>query len=94
MSAILKPRPIKSTIVRTKICPINLARYCHGARGRAPAASPRDGQSDKLFVVPARLHQADGRPTRFERLIVPALAAIVACYAAAVIARVIVAYGA
>jgi hypothetical protein len=94
MSAHLKPRPNKSTTVRTKIRPIDLTGYCHGARGRAPAAGPRDGQPDRFFVVPARLHHADGRPTRFERVIVPAFAAIVACYAAAVIARVIMAYGA
>lgn len=96
MPVSLEPAAKKSTTVRSKFCPSHLAGYCRGAQGRAPAATARDGPQDhasKLTVVPARPHQADSRPTRFERLVVPAFVAIVVCYAAAVIVRVIVAYG-
>lgn len=87
----------KSTIVRALRHRSNCPYFGRARADSSYAASVRERLSEprerRAVVLPLPDRQAD-RPSRFGRLMVAVLAAIVAGYAVAVIARVIVAYGA
>lgn len=91
MHALPRSDPIKSTTVRSKYCPAKLAKDRWVARETAPAV---DGGKKPAKTVPERPVRADSPSDRFERLLAAFLATIVAGYAAAVVIRVILAYGA
>lgn len=87
----------KSTIVRAfrhrSTCPFlgdSPARVSHATVIRD---RPQEPQETRFVVIP-QPDRPEYRPTRLQRLMVPVLTAIVAGYAIAVVARVIVAYGA
>lgn len=95
MPGIAKSNVEKSTIVRSNYCRISLAGCRLDARAEPPFPLVRDARrqtADRTTAQP-RLRQASIPRIRFESLVVLAFKTVVACYAAAVIVRVVTVYG-
>ena len=90
-----KPSAENSTTVRLKYCPVGIADWGRRDAGRESArisrdlALPRTGESAD---DPQRVETGPDRPTRLERLLVPALSIVAAGYGIAVLIRVVSAY--
>lgn len=95
MPATLRKTPHKSTTVRPKICPLKRSvRRFHDETRIATARKGQETLAVRPTVVPTRTDRTRISSKKVESLVATIFAAIVACYAAAVIIRVFSAYGA